>query len=151
MSSFVSNNAILVAVICGLIAVIYGVLLIRWLLKLPAGDEVMQRIAGAVQEGAKAYLARQYRTIAMVGVVVFFVLLVGVNVRSAEAARKGLGRALTVAFRGGAVTGLLVVGLALLGVSIYSWLTGDVAALVGLGFGGSLISVFARVGGGIFT
>ena len=156
MSSFVSNNAILVAVICGLIAVIYGVLLIRWLLALPAGDEVMQRIAGAVQEGAKAYLARQYRTIAMVGVVVFAVLLVAlglgkdwtygwhaavgfvigaclsaaagyigmmvsvrVNVRTAEAARQGLGRALTVAFRGGAVTGLLVVGLALLGVSIY--------------------------------
>ena len=79
MSSFVSNNAILVAVICGLIAVIYGVLLIRWLLKLPAGDEVMQRIAGAVQEGAKAYLARQYRTIAIVGVVVFFVLLVALG------------------------------------------------------------------------
>jgi K(+)-stimulated pyrophosphate-energized sodium pump len=188
VSSFVSNNAILVAVICGLIAVIYGVLLIRWLLALPAGDEVMQRVAGAVQEGAKAYLARQYRTIAMVGVVVFFVLLVAlglgkdwtygwhaavgfvigaclsaaagyigmmvsvrVNVRTAEAARQGLGRALTVAFRGGAVTGLLVVGLALLGVSIYFWITGDVAALVGLGFGGSLISVFARVGGGIFT
>ena len=165
MSSFVSNNAILVAVICGLIAVIYGVLLIRWLLKLPAGDEVMQRIAGAVQEGAKAYLARQYRTIAIVGVVVFVVLLVAlgvgkdwtygwhaavgfvvgaclsaaagyigmmvsvrVNVRTAEAARHGLGRALTVAFRGGAVTGLLVVGLALLGVSIYYWITGDVAA-----------------------
>jgi K(+)-stimulated pyrophosphate-energized sodium pump len=188
VSSFVSNNAILVAVICGLIAVVYGILLIRWLLALPAGDEVMQRIAGAVQEGAKAYLARQYRTIAMVGVVVFVVLLVAlgvgkdwtygwhaavgfvigaclsaaagyigmmvsvrVNVRTAEAARQGLGRALTVAFRGGAVTGLLVVGLALLGVSVYYWITGDVAALVGLGFGGSLISVFARVGGGIFT
>ncbi len=188
MSSFVSNNAILVAVICGLIAVIYGILLIRWLMKLPAGDEVMQKIAGAVQEGAKAYLARQYRTIAVVGVVVFAVLLVAlglgkdwtygwhaavgfvvgavlsaaagyigmmvsvrVNVRTAEAARDGLGKALTVAFRGGAVTGLLVVGLALLGVSGYYWATGDVAALVGLGFGGSLISVFARVGGGIFT
>ena len=188
MSSFVSNNAILVAVVCGLIAVVYGVLLIRWLMKQPAGDELMQKVAGAVQEGAKAYLARQYRTIAMVGVVVFVVLLVAlglgkdwtygwhaavgfvigavlsaaagyigmmvsvrVNVRTAEAARQGLGRALTVAFRGGAVTGLLVVGLALLGVSVYFWVTGDVAALVGLGFGGSLISVFARVGGGIFT
>ena len=188
MSSFVSNNAILVAVICGLIAVIYGILLIRWLMKQPAGDELMQKVAGAVQEGAKAYLARQYRTIAMVGVVVFVVLLVAlglgkdwtygwhaavgfvigavlsaaagyigmmvsvrVNVRTAEAARKGLGPALTVAFRGGAVTGLLVVGLALLGVAGYFWATGDVAALVGLGFGGSLISVFARVGGGIFT
>jgi K(+)-stimulated pyrophosphate-energized sodium pump len=141
-----------------------------------------------VQEGARAYLNRQYRTIAMVGVVVFVVLLVAlgigkdwtygwhaavgfvvgavlsaaagyigmmvsvrVNVRTAEAARRGLGPALSVAFRGGSVTGLLVVGLALLGVSIYYWITGDVAALVGLGFGGSLISVFARVGGGIFT
>ena len=188
MSSFISENGMWLAVICGLVAVIYGVLLIRWLLKLPAGDEVMQRVAGAVQEGAKAYLGRQYRTIAVVGVVVFVVLLVAlgigkdwtygwhaavgfivgaclsaaagyigmmvsvrVNVRTAEAARQGLGPALKVAFRGGAVTGLLVVGLALLGVSIYYWLTGDVAALVGLGFGGSLISVFARVGGGIFT
>ena len=188
MSSFVSNNGIRLAVICGLVAIVYGVLLIRWLLALPAGDEVMQRVAGAVQEGAKAYLGRQYRTIAMVGVVVFVVLLVAlglgkdwtygwhaavgfvigaclsaaagyigmmvsvrVNVRTAEAARSGLGSALKVAFRGGSVTGLLVVGLALLGVSVYYWLTGDVAALVGLGFGGSLISVFARVGGGIFT
>ena len=188
MSSFVSNNAILVAVICGLIAVIYGILLIRWLLKLPAGNEAMQKVAGAVQEGAKAYLNRQYRTIAIVGAVVFVVLLVAlyygrdftyawhaavgfvvgaclsaaagyigmmvsvrVNVRTAEAARRGLGPALTVAFRGGAVTGLFVVGLALLGVAGYYWATGDVAALVGLGFGGSLISVFARVGGGIFT
>ena len=188
MSSFVSDNAMLLAVICGLVAVVYGVLLIRWLLTLPAGDEVMQRVAGAVQEGAKAYLGRQYRTIAMVGAVVFVVLLVAlglgkdwtygwhaavgfvvgavlsaaagyigmmvsvrVNVRTAEAARKGLGPALKVAFRGGSVTGLLVVGLALLGVTVYYWITGDVAALVGLGFGGSLISVFARVGGGIFT
>ena len=188
MSSFVANNAILLAVICGLVAVVYGALLIRWLMKLPAGDEVMQRVAGAVQEGAKAYLGRQYRTIAVVGAGVFVVLIVAlsigrdftygwhaavgfvvgallsaaagyigmmvsvrVNVRTAEAARKGLGPALQVAFRGGSVTGLLVVGLALLGVSIYYWLTGDVAALVGLGFGGSLISVFARVGGGIFT
>jgi len=188
VSSFVSNNAILVAIVCGLVAVVYGILLIRWLLALPAGDELMQKVAGAVQEGAKAYLARQYRTIAMVGAVVFVVLLVAlglgkdwtygwhaavgflvgavlsasagyigmmvsvrVNVRTAEAARQGLSRALTVAFRGGAVTGLLVVGLALLGVAGYFWATGDVAALVGLGFGGSLISVFARVGGGIFT
>ncbi len=188
MSSFVSNNGIGLAVICGLVAIVYGGLLIRWLLALPAGDEVMQRVAGAVQEGAKAYLGRQYRTIAMVGVVVFAVLLVAlglgknwtygwhaavgfvigaclsaaagyigmmvsvrVNVRTAEAARSGLGSALKVAFRGGSVTGLFVVGLALLGVSVYYWLTGDVAALVGLGFGGSLISVFARVGGGIFT
>ena len=194
MGSFVSNNAVLIAVICGAIAVIYGVLLIRWLLALPAGDAKMQEVAGAVQEGAKAYLSRQYRTIAMVGVVVFLVLgialgakqgwglgwetaagfVVGaclsaaagfigmmvsvrVNVRTAEAAKKGLGPALTVAFRGGSVTGLLVVGLALLGVTVYyfigSHLWGDhaVRALIGLGFGGSLISVFARVGGGIYT
>ncbi|HJW75295.1 MAG TPA: sodium-translocating pyrophosphatase, partial [Thermoleophilia bacterium] len=142
----------------------------------------------AVQEGARAYLNRQYRTIALVGVAVFVILLlalglekdwtygwhaavgflvgavlsaaagyigmmvsVRVNVRTAEAAKQGLGPALKVAFRGGSVTGLLVVGLALLGVAVYYWITGDVAALVGLGFGGSLISVFARVGGGIYT
>ncbi len=188
MQSFVSDHATLLAVVAGLIAVVYGVLLIMWLLKLPAGDEKMRRVSAAVQEGAKAYLGRQYRTIAMVGVVVFGVLLVAlglqktwtygwhaavgfligaclsasagyigmmvsvrVNVRTAEAAKGGLAPALKVAFRGGSVTGLLVVGLALLGVTGYYWITGDVAALVGLGFGGSLISVFARVGGGIYT
>ena len=80
MQSFVSDNALWLAIICGLIAVVYGILLIRWLMKLPAGDEVMQRVAGAVQEGAKAYLGRQYRTIAMVGVVVFVVLLVALGI-----------------------------------------------------------------------
>ncbi len=195
MGSWVSDNAVLIAVICAIVAVVYGVLLIRWLMALPAGDEKMRAVAGAVQEGAKAYLNRQYRTIAMVGVVVFVILLVAlgltdrgwtygvvtavgfvvgaglsaaagyigmwvsvrVNVRTAEAAKQGLGPALKVAFRGGSVTGLLVVGLALFGVAVYYWLGtkfwGDYAvyALVGLGFGGSLISVFARVGGGIFT
>jgi K(+)-stimulated pyrophosphate-energized sodium pump len=188
VGSFVTDNAVLIAVICALVAVVYGVVLRSWLMKLPAGDEKMQAVSGAVQEGAKAYLNRQYRTIAMVGAVVFVILLVAlglekdwtygwhaavgflvgaclsaaagyigmmvsvrVNVRTAEAARGGLSPALKVAFRGGSVTGLLVVGLALLGVSGYYWITGDVAALVGLGFGGSLISVFARVGGGIFT
>ena len=194
MSSFFSNNAVLIAVVCALGAVVYGVLLIRWLLALPAGDEKMREVAGAVQEGAKAYLGRQYRTIAMVGIVVFLILgfalgvkqgwglgwetaagfVVGaglsaaagyigmmvsvrVNVRTAEAAKKGLGPALSVAFRGGSVTGLLVVGLALLGVAVYYWLGTQfwsehaVRALIGLGFGGSLISVFARVGGGIYT
>jgi K(+)-stimulated pyrophosphate-energized sodium pump len=194
VGSFVSHNAVLIAVICGAVAVIYGVLLIRWLLALPAGDAKMQEVAGAVQEGAKAYLGRQYRTIAMVGVVVFLILgialgakqgwglgwetafgfVVGaclsaaagfigmmvsvrVNVRTAEAAKKGLGPALSVAFRGGTVTGLLVVGLALLGVTTYYyigthlWSDHAVRALIGLGFGGSLISVFARVGGGIYT
>jgi len=194
VSSFFSNNAVLLAVVCALGAVVYGVLLIRWLLALPAGDEKMREVAGAVQEGAKAYLGRQYRTIAMVGIVVFLILgfalgvkqgwglgwetaagfVVGaglsaaagyigmmvsvrVNVRTAEAAKKGLGPALSVAFRGGSVTGLLVVGLALLGVAVYYWLGTQfwsehaVRALIGLGFGGSLISVFARVGGGIYT
>ena len=194
MGSFVSNNAVLIAVICGAVAVVYGVLLIRWLMALPAGDEKMREVAGAVQEGAKAYLGRQYRTIAVVGAGVFVILgvalgakqgwglgwetaagfVVGaclsaaagfigmmvsvrVNVRTAEAAKKGLGPALSVAFRGGSVTGLMVVGLALLGVTAYyfigSHLWGDhaVRALIGLGFGGSLISVFARVGGGIYT
>ncbi len=195
MGSWVSDNAVLVAVICAIVAVAYGVVLIRWLMALPAGDAKMQEVAGAVQEGAKAYLNRQYRTIAMVGVAVFVILLVAlgltergwtygvvtafgfvvgaclsaaagyigmwvsvrVNVRTAESAKQGLGPALKVAFRGGSVTGLLVVGLALFGVAVYYWLGtkfwGDYAvyALVGLGFGGSLISVFARVGGGIFT
>jgi len=192
VGSFVTENAALIAVICALVAVVYGVVLRSWLMKLPAGDEKMQSVAGAVQEGAKAYLNRQYRTIAMVGAVVFVILLVAlglekdwtyglmvaigflvgaclsaaagfigmmvsvkVNVRTAEAARGGLAPALKVAFRGGSVTGLLVVGLALLGVSGYFWIISGsenaVPALVGLGFGGSLISVFARVGGGIFT
>ncbi len=188
MGTWVSENAVLVAVLCALVAIVYGVVLIRWLLALPAGDDKMRSVAGAVQEGAKAYLNRQYRTIAIVGVVVFVILLIAmglqkdwtygwhaavgflvgaglsaaagyigmmvsvrVNVRTAEAAKKGLGPALNVAFRGGSVTGMLVVGLALLGVAVYYGITGDVAALVGLGFGGSLISVFARVGGGIYT
>ena len=194
MGSFVSDNAVLIAVICGLVAVVYGVLLIRWLMALPTGDDKMREVAAAVQEGARAYLNRQYRTIAMVGAVVFVILLVAlglekdwtygvfaaigfvvgaclsaaagyigmmvsvrVNVRTAEAAKKGLGPALKVAFRGGSVTGLLVVGLALFGVAVYYWLGTRfweeyaVYALVGLGFGGSLISVFARVGGGIYT
>ena len=194
MGNFVSDNAVLLAVICALVAVVYGVLLIRWLLALPAGDDKMREVSAAVQTGARAYLGRQYRTIAMVGIVVFAILgialgakqgwglgwetaigfLVGaclsaaagyigmmvsvrVNVRTAEAAKSGLGPALKVAFRGGSVTGLLVVGLALLGVTVYYWIGthfwGDhaVRALIGLGFGGSLISVFARVGGGIYT
>jgi len=195
VGSWVSDNAVLFAVICAVAAVVYGIVLIRWLMAQPAGDAKMQEVAGAVQEGAKAYLNRQYRTIAMVGAVVFIILLVAlgltdrgwtygiatavgfvvgaclsaaagyigmmvsvrVNVRTAESAKKGLGPALKVAFRGGSVTGLLVVGLALFGVAVYYWLGTRfwedyaVYALVGLGFGGSLISVFARVGGGIFT
>jgi len=165
-----------------LIAIIYGAILIQLVLRLPAGNEKMQAIAHAIQQGAKAYLNRQYRTIAMVAVVLFLIIgfipklgwttaiafLLGAflsaltgyigmnisvraNVRAAEAARGGLAQALTVAVRGGSVTGMLVVGLALLGTAGYYYLTHDLQALIGLGFGGSLISIFARLGGGIFT
>ncbi len=192
MANLLNNHGIAVAIICSLAALAYAAALIVWVIKLPAGNERMREIAGAVQEGAKAYLNRQFRAVAMVGVVVFAALLVflgevsgwdvGVktaigflvgailsgstgyigmmvavraNVRTAEAARSGLKRALLVAFRGGSVTGLLCVGLALLGVAGYFAVIGgtgpDVVNLVGLGFGGSLISVFARLGGGIYT
>jgi len=162
------------------LAIIYGVILIKIVMKMPEGNEKMQSIAKAIQEGAKAYLNRQYKTVAMVAAVLFVVIgltlgwlmavafLIGAflsaltgyigmnvsvraNVRTAEAARTGMQEALTVAFRGGSVTGLLVVGLALLGVSGFYFITRDVHALIGLGFGGSLISIFARLGGGIFT
>ncbi|HUA72373.1 MAG TPA: sodium-translocating pyrophosphatase [Solirubrobacteraceae bacterium] len=179
----------LIALICAGAAVAYGVITSRALLALSPGNETMRAISAAVQEGARAYLNRQYTTIAGVGVILFIVLIpiqnirvaigfaiggvlsasagyIGMNVsvranaRVAESARSGVSRALEVAFRGGAVTGLLVVGLALLGVAGYygilTWIAGEsekeaVDALIGLGFGGSLISVFARLGGGIFT
>ncbi len=174
----------MIIVLCGilpaLLSVVYGGVLIRWVLKQPAGDERMQSIARAIEDGAKAFLSRQYKTIAYVAVVVFVLLgicidwvtafgfLVGAllsglagtigmlisvkaNVRTAEAAKKGFKAALDVAVKGGSVTGLLVSGLGLLGVSGFYLLTHDISALIGLGFGGSLISVFARIGGGIFT
>jgi K(+)-stimulated pyrophosphate-energized sodium pump len=189
LSSFLTQHGVLVALVCAGAAVVYGVLTARSLLALSPGNERMRSISAAVQEGATAYLNRQYTTIAGVGVILFIVLIplqnirvaigflvggllsagagyIGMNVsvranaRVAESARSGVSRALSVAFRGGAVTGMLVVGLALLGVAGYygvlTWIAGEstrhsVDALIGLGFGGSLISVFARLGGGIFT
>jgi K(+)-stimulated pyrophosphate-energized sodium pump len=179
------------ALICAGVAVAYGIGLTVWLLRQPAGNERMREIARAVQEGAAAYLRRQYITIGLVSIVPFLVLglyhklgwgtafgfLVGAvlsaaagfigmnvavrsNVRTAEAARHGLKPALNVAFRAGSVTGLFVVGLGLFGVAGYYWLLTDglnhsqdsaIHDLVGLAFGGSLISVFARLGGGIYT
>ena len=189
MSSFLTNHGVVVALVCAACAVVYGLVTTRSLLALSPGNERMQSISLAVQEGARAYLNRQYATIAVVGVVLFIALIfvqniavacgfaiggmlsgstgyIGMNVsvrsnaRVAEAARGGVSPALSVAFRGGAITGMLVVGLALLGVAgYYGLLTAvfndspktAVDALIGLGFGGSLISVFARLGGGIFT
>lgn len=173
-------NYELLSVIAALLAIVYSLFLIKSVLKLPAGNEKMQEIAAAIQEGARAYLGRQYRTIASVAAVVFILLWVFLdfktalgfltgavlsglagfigmhvsvraNVRTCEAARSGLAKALNTALKGGAITGLLVAALALLGVAVFYWIFGDLKALVGLGFGGSLISVFARLGGGIFT
>jgi K(+)-stimulated pyrophosphate-energized sodium pump len=189
LSSFLTNHGVVVALVCAACAVAYGLLTTRSLLALSPGNERMQSISLAVQQGARAYLNRQYMVIAGVGVVLFVALIfiqniavaggfaiggllsgstgyIGMNVsvrsnaRVAEAARSGVTPALRVAFRGGAITGLLVVGLALIGVAgYYGALTSffndspktAVDALIGLGFGGSLISVFARLGGGIFT
>ncbi len=189
MTDFLSDYGVVVALVCAALAVAYGLLTTRSLLALSPGNETMRSLSAAVQEGASAYLRRQYTTIAIVGVVLFVALIflqdgyvavgfaigglasasagfIGMNVsvranaRVAEAARGGISPALSVAFRGGAVTGMLVVGLALIGVAgYYGILHGildrtekqSVDALIGLGFGGSLISVFARLGGGIFT
>jgi len=181
-------SVLIFAILTSILAIVYGLLLIKWILKLPTGTPKMQTIAKAIQEGAQAYLKRQYKTVAIVAAVLFILLLflnyfvafgfligaaasalagfvgmnisVRANVRTTEAAKMGLKKAMDVAFRGGSVTGLLVVGLGLLAVAGFFAIlfTGfklslaeTVKALVGLGFGGSLISVFARLGGGIYT
>src|SRR6266567_1155578 len=171
-------SAYIFVIVCGVLALAHGLLTSRGVLAANAGNARMQEISGAIQLGASAYLNRQYRTIAIVGVVILIILgitlgwrvaagylgmnvSVRANVRTAQAARSGLAAGLDIAFKAGAVTGMLVVGLGLLGAGCYYFILRAITppeelravleAMVALGFGASLISIFARLGGGIFT
>lgn len=183
-----TQTVLIISIVCALVAILYGIILSFLILKKPDGNEKMQAIASAIQQGAKAYLNRQSKAVAVVAIVLFLAIVFGIgaqtsliegattgiafligavasgaagyigmnisvraNVRTAEAARKGLNPALQIAFKGGTVTGLMVVGLGLLAVSGVYLMFYDIKALIGLGFGGSLISIFARLGGGIYT